>query len=135
MTTEEKIEVMQAYADGKQIEVLHENDWCRVINPSWDWKSYDYRVKPEPKYRPYKDTDELIEDWKWRFNPNAYWPEHEVPLIWIWDKDEGEKMLVTGFRRQEVNTTDAIISMALLLKSYTYLDGSLCGKGENDGKE
>lgn len=85
------------------------------------------KVKKEPKYRPYKDTDEMIADWKERFKRN--WSETSMPLIWIWDKDKVEKMLVTGFRRQEVNTVDAIIHMTSLFECYTYLDGSPCGKG------
>ena len=87
------------------------------------------KVKKEPSYRPYRDTDEMIEDWKERFNAKD-WPSYSMPLIWIWDKDKVEKMFVTGFRRQEVNTADAIIHMESLLQSYTYLDGSPCGKEE-----
>ena len=86
-------------------------------------------VREEPSYRPYRDTDELIEDWKERFNAKD-WPSYSMPLIWIWDKDKVEKTFVTGFRRQEVNTVDAIIHMESLLQSYTYLDGSPCGKEE-----
>ena len=85
------------------------------------------KVKKEPKYRPYKDTAEMIADWNERIG-GKHWSVYEMPLIWIWDKDKVEKTLVTGFRRQEVNTADAIIHMASLLQSYTYLDGSPCGK-------
>ena len=85
------------------------------------------KVKKEPKYRPYNDTDEMIADWKERIG-GKHWSVYEMPLIWIWDKDKVEKTLIIGFRRQEVNTADTIIHMASLLQSYTYLDGSPCGK-------
>lgn len=67
-TIEEKIAVMQAYADGKTIECYgysYLNNWTEVENPRWDWWNYDYRVKQEPKkpkYRPYKDAEECFKD-------------------------------------------------------------------------
>lgn len=85
------------------------------------------KVKKEPKYRPYNDTDEMITDWKERIG-GKHWSVYEMPLIWIWDKGEAEKTLVTGFRWKDVNTADALIDMASLLQDYTYLDGSPCGK-------
>ena len=94
--------------------------------PYVNWVVFEYRVKKEPKYRPYKDTDEMITDWMERFG--TYDTKVVMPPIWIWDKDKVEKTLVTGFRRQEVNTTDAIITIVSLLQSYTYLDGTPCGK-------
>lgn len=49
-TTEEKIKVMQAYTEGKEIEIESvEGGWYVVPEPSWNWRTFDYRVKPEPK--------------------------------------------------------------------------------------
>ena len=51
-TTKEKIEVMQAYLDGKQIQhrtSIH-SKWENVSEPSWHWYENEYRIKPlEPK--------------------------------------------------------------------------------------
>ena len=52
-TLKEKIEVMQAALDGKEIEFrLNEGDRWMTCNkpsaPSWDWPYVDYRIKPEP---------------------------------------------------------------------------------------
>ena len=49
-TTKEKIEVMQAFADGKKIEVtssLTSDDWRDCSLPLWEWGCYDYRIKQE----------------------------------------------------------------------------------------
>ena len=60
-TIEEKIAVMQAYADGKKIEESYfGRSWTETTNPAWQWVNYDYRIKPEPKYRPYKNADEFF---------------------------------------------------------------------------
>ena len=46
-TTKEKIEIMQAYERGEQIQIydsIH-NEWKDIKIPSWDWIASDYRVK------------------------------------------------------------------------------------------
>lgn len=66
MTTEEQIEIMQAYVDGKTIQTKSKHrkdgweDFVANRNPYWTWETIEYRVKPEPKYRPLK-PEELIE--------------------------------------------------------------------------
>lgn len=61
MTTAEKIEVMQAYLDGKQIQIKVGDGWKDIYyEPEWDWGIHDYRIKPEAKVRPYT-FDELVE--------------------------------------------------------------------------
>lgn len=50
-TLQEKIAVMQAAADGKEIQFRRYSNltWIDTV-PEWDWYTYDYRVKPrEPK--------------------------------------------------------------------------------------
>jgi hypothetical protein len=52
MTLEEQIAVMRAYADGKTVEARnrHTNSsWYACPFPGWNWESFDYRVKTEPK--------------------------------------------------------------------------------------
>lgn len=46
-TTAQKIEVMQAYVDGKKIQGHVAGEWCDFEGePNWQWFSNDYRVKP-----------------------------------------------------------------------------------------
>lgn len=59
--TKERIKVMQAFVDGKDVEVLNTDKWELVSNPSWS-PATKYRIKPEPKYRPFKDADECWEE-------------------------------------------------------------------------
>lgn len=49
MTTKEKIEVMQAYEEGKTIECNNkrDSDWFELDQPDWNWSGYDYRLKKE----------------------------------------------------------------------------------------
>lgn len=59
--TEKRIKVMQAFVDGKDVEVLNTDKWELVSNPSWS-PATKYRIKQEPKYRPFKDVDECWEE-------------------------------------------------------------------------
>lgn len=51
MTPQEMIDVIQAYADGKEIERrstgnARPKDWTPITTPAWNFASNDYRVKP-----------------------------------------------------------------------------------------
>lgn len=56
MTTKEKIEVMQAYTRGEEIERrsanCEEDEWAFAGLPVWNWEKFKYRIKPkEPKFK------------------------------------------------------------------------------------
>lgn len=50
MNTKEKIEVMQAWEDGKIIQSSSGRTWhdC-IVEPTWQWGDLMCRTKPEPK--------------------------------------------------------------------------------------
>jgi hypothetical protein len=49
-STKAKIAVMQAYVEGEQIQARALNGaWHDVDIAGWDWGTWDYRVKPEPR--------------------------------------------------------------------------------------
>ena len=51
MTLREKIEVMEAFERGEEIEyrVLNSTLWVNLSMPLWNWDTQSYRVKPKPK--------------------------------------------------------------------------------------
>ena len=57
-------EVMLAYADGKEIEYKNGalKDWSITSVPTFNWGSNDYRIKPQSKYRPFKDAEECWQE-------------------------------------------------------------------------
>ena len=87
MTREEAkkfLPIMQAFAEGKTVEMYLEcdNKWERCFNPAFNPEN-KYRIKTEPKYRPFKDADEC-------------WNEmlkHE-PFGWVIYKNEGSKFII-----------------------------------------
>lgn len=63
MTREEAKEllpVIQAFAEGKEIEYCGYGNgaiWLIAEDPDFNFLDYGYRIKPELKYRPFKDTE------------------------------------------------------------------------------
>lgn len=65
MTREESKEllpIIQAFAEGKIIEYSYDGEhWESTDAPSWDCDVM-FRIKPEPKYRPFKNQEECREE-------------------------------------------------------------------------
>ena len=51
MTLREKIEVMEAFERGAEVEwsYKHQNIWDSIREPTWSWNVLKYRIKPKPK--------------------------------------------------------------------------------------
>ena len=69
MKVSEQIDIMKAFEDGKTIEGKHydETEWKSleyVENYPFDFSYYEYRIKPEPKYRPYESVEEAFNEAK-----------------------------------------------------------------------
>lgn len=131
-TTAEKIKVMTAYAEGKKIEQLEIIDrsigWKEIQIPMWDWVGFDYRIKEEPKYRPYENTEEMIEDFCER--SGAKRSNMGEPFIWVEYKAEVNiaKCLITSFTDSFAYISSKKYSLSELFDDFTYLNGSPCGK-------
>lgn len=85
MTREEAKEmlpIIQAFAEGKEIEFRSkgfDEEWKKVNEiPGLSYSSFDYRVKPEPEFRPFKNADECWQEML----------KHQ-PLGWV--KEKGNK--------------------------------------------
>ena len=100
-------------------------------------KAFFYLVEEftEKKFRPYSNPEEMIEDFKKRYNVKV--PPYEMPLIWIKIKDTDKKYLVVRFASTlTICHNDEVYTPTFenLVKGYTYLDGSPCGIEEENEK-
>ena len=95
--------ILQAFADGKVIEtrtdpnvvgkgLVDMNDWTEM-NEIEHWNNIQYRVKPEPTYRPFKDAEEC-----W-----AEMLEHQ-PFGWVKTKDKGIRLCMSGLNQKSAFT-------------------------------
>ena len=61
MTREEAKEllpIIQAWAEGKNIQFLSDGEWHDINQADFTCYPDKYRIKPEPKYRPFKTQEE-----------------------------------------------------------------------------
>ena len=83
----EMLPVLQAFADGKTIESRcikgDKSLWYDDEDPSFD-NDFEYRIKPEPTYRPFKDAEEC-------------WLEMQKhqPFGWLKSKKDGYYSFIT----------------------------------------
>lgn len=116
MTTDEMIAVLQAYKEGKKIEVRYihsKDDWVVALTPCWDFATYTYRVKPEPHCRPFESAEEVMEAIK----------EHGD-----WVKHDNDIERVFSFNHKTVNLTYSNILYSDAFKMYSFYDGTPFGK-------
>lgn len=121
MTTQEKIEVMQAYLDGKQIQLRYDHmliweDLLPGCEPIWNWGDRDFRVKPEPKLRPYNSAEEFVEAMK-EHGPMVMWKSSCLYYMPI-ETTTGQNIVLSDNRR------------LTLQEAFDYLfwqDGTTCG--------
>ena len=67
MTREEAKEllpIIQAFAEGKVIQCrsIISNEWRDFDEPAFNGLPDNYRIKPEPKYRPFKSQEECWQE-------------------------------------------------------------------------
>lgn len=61
----ELLPIIQAFAEGKTVQTIDKNgEWinCSCINFEFNSSPNSYRIKPEPKYRPFKDAEECWQE-------------------------------------------------------------------------
>ena len=50
--------VIKAFGEGKEIQYFNSRVWVDLNYPKFNDEPYLYRIKPEPKYRPFKSVEE-----------------------------------------------------------------------------
>ena len=126
-------EMMYAWEHGKTIQCNSGNGWedCCDYKLTWDATS-EYRIKDESKkYVPFDTVQELIDYWDEKHPSNR--PADTLPLIWIKDKNNNRKYLITEFYfdkyfDMDVSTSQCELSLKDLFEKYTFLCGATIGK-------
>lgn len=121
----ELLPIIQAFAEGKTIQVKssdglwygREGENCEI---NFNADPQVYRIKSEPKYRPFKDAEECWQEMQ----------KHQ-PFGWLKDKEDGHYTLITAINKTEVdqialngNTGWLFCSIS---KFYTFADGTPFG--------
>lgn len=92
----ELLPIIQAFAEGKTIQsrfINGSNTWWDDNNLSFG-DGVEYRIKPEPKYRPFKDAEEC-----W-----AEMQKHQ-PFGWLYNKPNNQYYYITTLDNYGIVTT------------------------------
>ena len=130
MTREEAKEllpIIQAFSEGKTIEIYSDREWQDLIIGSikFDCKPSCYRIKPEPKYRPFKTKEECWNEMQ----------KHQ-PFGWLKSKENGRFHCIGEVSwSDEFKTVNITLSTSESLSrssdsvfdEYTFADGTPFG--------
>lgn len=58
----EMLPIIKAFAEGKGVETKTGSGWISIENMSFAGNPDSYRIKPEPKYRPFANAEECWEE-------------------------------------------------------------------------
>ena len=113
----EMLPIMQAFADGKTIEIYGwKNKWKEVDEPSFDIDAKYYRIKPEPKYRPFKSYEEC-------------WHEmlKHQPFGWIKINDIKRLRNINSIDNCTIDINNSILHFDTAFNIYKFADGTPFG--------
>ena len=110
--------VMQAFVEGKTIQRYDDkkDDWYDISpNANIDF-CYDYRIKPEPKYRPFKNQEECCQEML----------KHQ-PFGWIKSTNGDLSCIDRVFDEGVTHRTSIFRFEDYLDGNYTFVDGTPFG--------
>lgn len=109
---------MQAFVEGKTIQRYDDkkDDWYDISSNANINFCYDYRIKPEPKYRPFKNQEEC-------------WNEmHKHSDIgWIINKSTKSIYHINVIDHDEICLDETSLNYYEVLAHYEFLDGTPFG--------
>ena len=124
----EMLPILQAYAEGKVIECRTKpsalegtdvpNDWAEMKEIELWNNNTEYRIKPEPKYRPFEDAEECWQEML----------KHQ-PFGWIKSKEDGSRSSITLIISEENIDINCIggFNSDKIMKRFTFDDGAVFG--------
>lgn len=114
--------ILQAYAEGKVIESRTKpstvkgtsvpNDWTEIKEIGY-WDNIEYRIKPEPKHRPFKNAEECWQEM-----------EKHQPFGWVKDRNGSKFMIENVDSRGFVEVYDeGTCTFNEVFDNRTFVDG------------
>ena len=116
----ELLPVIQAYSEGKTVEYFKDGEWTELKYPQFSGCFDKYRIKSEPKYRPFKNGDECFEEMR----------KHE-PVGWIKRISNNEYIYINRITQFHIGYSQMIyIGFDLAFRKFQFSDGTPFGMKE-----
>ena len=113
------IGIISAFADGKTIQILNERgEWVDLTEREGlpigilEEEPNNFRTKPEPKYRPFKDAEECWQEMQ----------KHQ-PFGWVKEKERNVRTEINYIHNDGVMFSCGSVLFERLFDIYTFADG------------
>ena len=123
MTREEvkaKLPIIEAFAEGKTIQFYEDGKWFDIYETDFNYSTDKYRIKPEPKYRPFKSQEECWQEMQ----------KHQ-PFGWVKEKVSVMLYLINGISDMSIVIMEDITSFEEAINIYEFKDGTPFGIKED----
>lgn len=116
--------IIQAFSEGKEIEGLYKgtkSPWFKIKDMDFN-QGIIFRIKPEPKYRPFKNAEECL----------AEMQKHQ---LFGWVKNQGLYRNIANVMSCSITFADneaRDVNYEQAFKNYTFADGTPFGILEED---
>lgn len=115
----ELLPIIKAFSEGKEIEGLYKgtkSPWFKIKDMHFN-EGIIFRIKPEPKYRPFKNAEEC-----W-----AEMQKHQ-PFGWVKDRNGSKFVIENVDSRGFVEVYDeGTCALKEVFENYTFVDGTPFG--------
>ena len=115
--------ILQSFSEGKVIECRTKISFIEGLDVTNDWtemkeiefrNNTEYRIKPEPTYRPFKNTEEC-----W----NEMQKHHPIGWVKLKDTERGYYMIKCIASQVVIGFNEIPFSYKKVFEDYTFADG------------
>ena len=123
----EMLPIIQAWADGQTVDWYDPAIGWRLsgFTLDFDKKPNFYRIKPEPRYRPFKTREECWQEM--HKHPDFGWVKVKVNVTCEYE----QIVRICDYRKTELTfniaNSDDVYTSEMMLNSYTFTDGAPFG--------
>ena len=123
MTREEArklLPIIEAYSKGKTIQIKSNDKWVDLHEPDFRAPIDRYRIKPEPKYRPFKTQEECWQEMQ----------KHQ-PFGWIKSNNNNDLYNVSAMNYKGITLIAVYYTFSESFERFTFADGTPFGIKED----
>lgn len=106
--------IIQAFSEGKNIETKTGSGWVSIESMSFAGNPNSYRIKPEPKYRPFANAEECWKEMR----------KHE-PFGWVIKKSNDREYNIQSVLIKEdvLYIRSSYVELVIAFNDYNFADG------------
>lgn len=111
-TAKDLLPIIKAFSEGKCVETKTSSGWISIENMGFVGNPLQYRIKPEPKYHPFKNAEECWQEMQ----------KHQ-PFGWVKEKERNVRTEINYIHNDGVMFSCGYVLFERLFDFYTFADG------------